>query len=72
MKLKEYCRRKVMLFGEDILDSVKDELAKQIDDAFSRGINATPSSQIGQDVFIGIKPYSELKKWLLDAGAQRR
>ena len=51
---------------------VKDELAKQIDDAFSRGINATPSSQIGQDVFIGIKPYSELKKWLLDAGAQRR
>ncbi len=51
---------------------VKDELTKQIDDAFSRGINATPSSQIGQDVFIGIKPYSELKKWLLDAGAQRR
>ncbi len=51
---------------------VQDELLKEIDESYSKGINATPSSQIGQDVFIGIKPYSELKKWLLDAGAERK
>ena len=51
---------------------VKAELAKQIKESNARGINGTPSSQIGQDVYVGIKPYSELKKWMIDAGAQRR
>lgn len=51
---------------------VKEELAKEIEDSYARGVNATPSSRIGQDVFIGIRPYSELKKWLIDAGAEKR
>ena len=51
---------------------VKEELAKEIDMAYSQGINATPSTKIGKDVYIGIKPYSQLKKLLEDAGATPR
>ena len=53
-------------------DEIKEELAKEIDLAYSQGINATPSTKIGKDVYIGIKPYSELKKLLEEAGAKAR
>jgi len=51
---------------------IKDELLKEIELANSQGINATPSTKIGNDVYVGIKPYSQLVKLLEDAGASRR
>lgn len=51
---------------------IKDALAKEIDLAYSQGINATPSTKIGNDVYVGMKSYSELLKLLEDAGASRR
>lgn len=51
---------------------IKDELAKDIEMAYSQGINGTPATKIGNDVTVGIKPYSELIKLLEDAGATKR
>lgn len=52
--------------------AVKKELAHQIDDATSKGINGTPAMEIGSKVDMGIKPYNEFKKLFLDSGAERR
>lgn len=51
---------------------IKDELLKEIELANAQGINATPTTKIGNDVYTGMKPYSELLKLLEDAGAKRR
>ena len=40
--------------------------------AYSQGINGTPATKIGNDVTVGIKPYSELIKLLEDSGATKR
>ena len=52
--------------------SVLKELQKGIDKAYSKGINGTPAMVIGQEMYMGIKPYSEMKKILEDAGAKPR
>lgn len=41
-------------------------LEKEIDQAFKMGINATPTSKIGHELVVGIKPYAELKKIVVD------
>lgn len=51
---------------------IKDELANEIELAYTQGINATPSMKIGNDVYVGMKPYSQFLKLLEDAGAKRR
>lgn len=51
---------------------IKDELLKEIELANAQGINATPTTKIGNDVYTGMKPYSELLKLLENAGAKRR
>lgn len=51
---------------------IREEILKEIDESYKEGINATPSSKIGNDVFIGIRPYPELKKWAIEQGAKKR
>ncbi len=51
---------------------IRDELAKEIEMAASQGINGTPATKVGNEVFVGIKPYSKLIEILEDAGATRR
>ena len=42
------------------------QLLKDIDEATSKGINATPTMVINGQVHVGMKPYSELKKLIED------
>ena len=49
---------------------VADVIAKDIDFAFSKGMVGTPSMKIGEDFNMGVKPYPELKKWLIENGAK--
>lgn len=53
-------------------EQVAQELQDEIDTAFKRGINATPSTLVNGKLEVGIKPYDEFKKWLIDEGAQKR
>lgn len=41
-----------------------------IDSAYNNKINGTPSTIINGTVHIGIKPYSEMKEWLINEGAK--
>jgi len=60
------------LYKDANSQEIKDELSKEIDLAASQGLNATPTTKIGNDVYTGMKPYSEFLKLLEDAGAKRR
>lgn len=51
---------------------IADEINKDIDFAFSKGMVGTPSLKIGDDFQMGVKPYPELKKWLMKNGAKPR
>lgn len=53
-------------------EEVKKQLEAQIDEAYKSKIDATPAMVINGKLTIGIKPYSELKKLLEDAGAKSR
>lgn len=48
------------------------ELQNDIRTASAMGLNATPTTKIGQDVYVGIRPYSEYAKFVEAAGAKRR
>ena len=47
-------------------------LQADIDKAVSLGIVGTPSTVINDTVYMGLKPYSELKEMLIKAGAKKR
>lgn len=49
---------------------IADSINKDIDFAFSKGMVGTPSLKIGNDFKMGVKPYPELKKWLIENGAK--
>ena len=51
---------------------IKAEILKEVDEANGFGINGTPSSKIGSEIFIGIKGDPDLKKWVLEKGGQKR
>lgn len=51
---------------------IKQEVLKEIDEAYKQGINATPTSKIGNDVYVGIRTYPDLKKWAIENGAEKR
>lgn len=53
-------------------DKIKKELEETIKEAYAKGVDATPSMRLNDTVYIGIKPYPELKKMLEDAGAKSR
>ena len=49
---------------------IADDINKDIDFAFSKGMVGTPSLKIGDKFEMGVKPYPELKKWLIENGAK--
>ena len=44
------------------------KIQADIDEAYSLGINGTPSTAINGKSQVGIKSYSELKQWVIDEG----
>lgn len=53
-------------------EEINKELLDEIDASFKSGIEATPTTKIGQDVYVGIRSYSEYKRLVEDAGAKRK
>ncbi len=51
---------------------VKKQIEYDIELGTAKGINGTPATVIGSTVYMGIKPYSELKRILIEAGAEKR
>ena len=51
---------------------IKKQIEYDIEMATAKGINGTPATVIGSTVYMGIKPYSELKRILIEAGAEKR
>lgn len=51
---------------------IKTQLLNDIDEETKMGLNATPTTRIGQDVYVGIKPYSEYVKLVQDAIAKQK
>lgn len=51
---------------------IRQEVLDEIDEAYKQGINATPTAKIGNDVYVGIKAYPDLKKWAMENGAEKR
>jgi len=49
-----------------------EKIKKEIDFAYGKGINGTPATMIGNDVYVGIKPYEEFVKWVEKLGAEKR
>ena len=49
---------------------VADAINEDIDFAFSKGLVGTPSLVLGKDTNMGVKPYPELKEWLIKHGAK--
>ncbi len=43
-------------------------IQSDIDEAYSMGINGTPSTAIKGEAKVGMKPYLELKQWVIDEG----
>lgn len=50
----------------------REEIKKDIDFAYSKGINGTPTTMINNDAHVGIKTYSEYKNWVKELGAEER
>ncbi len=46
------------------------KIQNDINEAYSNGINGTPSTMIGGKVKIGMKAYSEMKEWVRSEGAK--
>ncbi len=48
------------------------EISKEIDEAYKKGINGTPTTMIDNDAHIGIMTYQQFKDWAKRAGAEKR
>lgn len=48
------------------------EIKEQIEFAYSKGMNGTPSTMINNDAYVGIKPYKEYVQWVEKYGAKKR
>lgn len=57
-------------------DANSEEISKQVETdielATAKGVNGTPTSEINGKLYVGIKPYEEFKKLLIEAGAEER
>lgn len=49
-----------------------EKIRKEIDDAYAKGINGTPTTMINNDAYVGIKPYKEYVEWVEKAGAEEK
>lgn len=49
---------------------ITDAINKDIEYAFSKRMVGTPSMKVGDEFQMGVKPYPELKKWLIKHGAK--
>ena len=54
--------------GMEVMKILRDEL----EEARERGLNGTPVTIVNGKSHIGVKSYSEFKKWMIDEGAQLR
>ena len=48
------------------------EIKEQIDFAYKKGINGTPTTMIENDAYVGIKSYKEYVEWVKEFGAEKR
>ena len=46
---------------------ISDQIKSEIDQAYSKGIEGTPATMIGNDVYVGIKNFKDYVKWSQDA-----
>ncbi len=53
-------------------EETKKHIEAEIEDAASKGINGTPAMQLGKNIYIGIRPYEDLKKLVIEAGAKAK
>ena len=51
---------------------VKKQLEDEIEEATSKGINGTPTTEINGKLYVGIRPYDEFKQILIEAGAKEK
>lgn len=49
-----------------------EKIRKEIDEAYAKGINGTPTTMINNDAYVGIKPYKEYVEWVEKAGAEEK
>ena len=52
--------------------AVRKQIESEIEEAASKGINGTPTTEINGKLYVGIKPYEEYKKILIEAGAEEK
>lgn len=53
-------------------EKLSKELSKELNDATELNIDATPTMYINGDKFVGVKPYYELRKILIEHGAKQK
>ena len=51
---------------------VRKQVENDIEEATSKGINGTPTTEINGELYVGIRPYEEFKKILIEAGAKEK
>ena len=51
---------------------VKKQLEDEIEEATSKCINGTPTTEINGKLYVGIRPYDEFKQILIEAGAKEK
>ena len=51
---------------------IRQQILDEIDESFKQGINATPSMKIGNDVYIGLRAYPDLKKWVIEKREKKK
>lgn len=51
---------------------IKQEVLKEIDEAYKQGINGTPSMKVGNNIHTGIRAYPDLKKWVIEKSEQQK
>ena len=40
------------------------QIKKEIDEAYKKGINGTPTTMIDNNAYVGIKPYKDYVEWV--------
>ena len=53
-------------------EEISKELSEELDNAANLNIDATPTMYINGDEVVGVKPYYELRKVLIEHGAKRK
>lgn len=51
---------------------ISKKLHDEIEEAYKKGFNGTPTTMINKDAYVGIKTYKEYKEWFIKSGAKNR